>query len=182
MTRVNRDRDTDRNYWLLRDRPFIQLYDPSVNYRQLRAQIESNQQITSANNTISGQGSGRGDRNEPITDNSNSQENESHESASSGDEFSRIVTQAHRKSNQVSKQVLEIQKFKDLTEFEQGHPKWAEEIEESLSPCMMDKLKDISKNLGVLSVLIFIRLHTFFKKCETVESDKASKDVREAHE
>jgi len=46
-----------------RDRPFVQLYDPSVNYRQLRAQInESNQNTTSANNTNSGQGSSGRDR------------------------------------------------------------------------------------------------------------------------
>lgn len=37
---------------------------------------------------------------------------------------------------------------------------------------MMEKLSDISKNLGVLSVLIYIRLNNFFKLCEPQENDK----------
>lgn len=77
---------------------------------------------------------------------------------------------------------MEIQKFKDMTQFDQGHPKWEQEIEESLSPTIMKNLEHISKDLGVLSVLIFIRLNHFFKMTEVSPNEQTSAEIKEAHE
>jgi len=76
---------------------------------------------------------------------------------------------------------MEIQKFKELAEFDKGHPKWIEEIEEALSPIIMNKLNHIASELGVLSVLIFVRLNTFFKLSEVAETEKSTSEIKEAH-
>lgn len=59
---------------------------------------------------------------------------------------------------------LQAQKREEIGDFyskinlEQAHPKWQDEIEESLDYSMIQRLKHISTDLGVLGVLIFIRL------------------------
>lgn len=52
----------------------------------------------------------------------------------------------------------EICYFYDQIKLESAHPSWQEEIQESLDYTMMQRLKHISADLGVLGVLIFIRL------------------------
>ena len=77
---------------------------------------------------------------------------------------------------------MKVQNFKDHADFNKGHPKWAEEIDDYLSPFMMEKLNDISSNLGMLSILIFIRLQNILKLSRTNFDDKVTSEMKEAQE
>lgn len=43
-----------------------------------------------------------------------------------------------------------------------GHPNWIEEIQDKLTYPMIEKLKNLSNDFGVLSILIFLRLQSYY--------------------
>jgi hypothetical protein len=64
-----------------------------------------------------------------------------------------------------------MDQFKETAEFNNGHPSWQKEIQESVTPLMLNKLKAISTDLGILGVLIYIRLATFLEMSNSALSD-----------
>jgi hypothetical protein len=43
-----------------------------------------------------------------------------------------------------------------------GHPNWKDEIEDNINLCVIDRLKYLVDDLGVLSVLIYMRLFNLY--------------------
>ena len=58
--------------------------------------------------------------------------------------------------------------MRDQVDFKKSHPDWGSEIEDSLSMTLLGKLRNISQDLGMLSILIFIRM---FQSEEKVPTD-----------
>lgn len=73
---------------------------------------------------------------------------------SSEDDFEK----AKKCHDQRNEKLSAFETIKEQVEFSKSHPKWQSEIEDSINCTVIDKVKHISQNLGVLSLLIFIRL------------------------
>jgi len=52
-----------------------------------------------------------------------------------------------------------LKNFRSQVDYKKSHPKWTSEIEDQLSLALIKKLRVIAKDLGVVAILIFIRLH-----------------------
>ena len=58
----------------------------------------------------------------------------------------------------------EMIQFKEAVSMEKGHPNWTLEVTDSLTMPSLDKVRIISKEFGILGMLIFVRLLSVFQK------------------
>lgn len=51
-----------------------------------------------------------------------------------------------------------FESIKSKADFKMGHPNWIAEIEDQMTYQILDKIKFIAQDFGVLSILLFVRL------------------------
>jgi hypothetical protein len=65
---------------------------------------------------------------------------------------------------QIFSSEISIEEFRKNADYKNSHPKWRQEIEDSMNPHLLLKLGKISQEFGMLSSLIFIRMYQVEKK------------------
>jgi hypothetical protein len=86
------------------------------------------------------------------------------------------LSQQLENNNQTTKDLFA--KISEQAQFKLSHPMWQEEVQECFDQDLYYKLVHISKGLGMLGVLLFTRLCTFYK----MSVSKSARDRKQGQE
>lgn len=85
---------------------------------------------------------------------------------SSEDDYEKFKALIEKRQKANQKRREEMMQFKEAVFMEKGHPSWTQEVIDSLTMPSLDKVRIISKEFGILGMLIFVRLLSVFQKMQ----------------
>ena len=91
---------------------------------------------------------------------------------SSEEDFEKAKKVHDQKLDKLSDTLNAFENLKSTVDFQRSHPSWQAEIEDCMTLSILDKVKHIAKDLGVLSLLIFIRLYRLQTLCDFTSDDQ----------